>query len=55
MKNRLTTTLSLLSLLGLLACPAVLVGCEREGPAERAGEEIDEAGDELEDAIDDIG
>jgi hypothetical protein len=37
--------------LGLLAL--ALTGCpERDGPAERAGEAIDEAADEVEDAVD---
>jgi hypothetical protein len=29
------------------------LGCEREGPLERAGEEIDEAGEEVKDELDD--
>jgi hypothetical protein len=29
------------------------LGCEREGPLERAGEELDEAGEEVEDELDD--
>ncbi len=32
----------------------VLVGCEKEGPLERAGEEIDDAVDEVKDAADDV-
>jgi len=47
------------------AVTACLLGCNAEGPAERAGETIDEAaddlgdaaeeaGDEIEDAVDDI-
>jgi len=32
---------------------AVLPGCREKGPAEKAGEEIDEAVDDAKDAIDD--
>lgn len=32
-----------------------LVGCEQEGPAEKAGERIDEAVEQTQDAIDDAG
>ena len=50
-------------LLTLLMLSAVLVACEKDGPAERAGEEIDEAveqvtgksndmSDDVEDAVD---
>lgn len=46
------TTLKLLSLLltGLL-----VVACEQDGPAERAGEAIDDAADELSDSGRDFG
>jgi len=33
----------------------VAAGCEKEGPAERAGEQIDEAMDEVKEAADDAG
>lgn len=37
----------------LLAAGLALTGCpERDGPAERAGEEVDEAVDDMKDAID---
>ena len=35
-----------------LAAPLAFTSCEPEGPAERAGKEIDEAAEELEDAVD---
>ena len=37
-----------------LVCGA-LAGCEQEGPAEKAGERIDEAVEQTRDAIDDSG
>lgn len=37
-----------------LVC-GVLAGCEQEGPAEKAGERIDEAVEQTQDAIDDAG
>lgn len=37
-----------------LVC-GVLAGCEQEGPAEKAGERIDEAVEQTRDAIDDAG
>lgn len=42
----------LISALGLAALPLGLTGCEEEGPAERAGENMDEAADDVDDAID---
>jgi hypothetical protein len=42
-------TLALAIGTGLLIC--VLGGCEREGPAERAGEEVDEAVEESKEAV----
>jgi hypothetical protein len=43
-KQRLTPKLSpSLLLAGALALPLALAGCSQEGPAEQAGEEIDEA------------
>ncbi|NNE60458.1 MAG: hypothetical protein HKN35_06175 [Woeseia sp.] len=47
---RTTLKLSSLLLTGLL-----LVACEQDGPAERAGEAIDDAADEIGDAGDDFG
>ena len=32
-----------------------LVACEQEGPAERAGEKLDEAADDIGDGIEDAG
>ena len=32
---------------------ALLVGCEKEGPAEKAGHEVDEAVDEAKDELED--
>lgn len=37
-----------------LVC-GVLAGCEQEGPAEKAGERVDEAVEQTKDAIDDAG
>ncbi len=49
---------SLLSLPLMVLMAALLVGCDQEGPAERAGESIDEAvedvGNSIEDACEDI-
>lgn len=62
----MTDSLKKLAILGLLAFPlAATVGCEEEGPFERAGENVDDAaddvgdemedaGEEIEDAVDDI-
>jgi hypothetical protein len=38
-------------LLVVFAIPG-FIGCDRDGPAERAGEKIDEAADKIEDAAD---
>lgn len=42
----------------LFASLAVITGCEKQGPAEKAGEEIDraldDAGDAMNDAADDV-
>lgn len=43
---------ALFALLFALGGGAVLTGCEEQGPAEEAGEEIDEAAEEAGDAID---
>ncbi|HKL50460.1 MAG TPA: hypothetical protein VJ908_04775 [Wenzhouxiangellaceae bacterium] len=45
-------TSALFALLFALGGGAVLTGCEDQGPAEEAGEEIDEAAAEAEDEID---
>jgi predicted small secreted protein len=38
---------------GLIASPMALAACDtNEGPFEEAGEELDEAGDDIEDAVD---
>ncbi|MEW4568194.1 hypothetical protein AB1L88_10025 [Tautonia sp. JC769] len=41
--------------LTLLASLALCVGCEQQGPAERAGESIDNAADDMQDALDPRG
>lgn len=43
----------LMLLLTLLLGGGVLVGCEDQGPAEEAGEQIDETAEEAGDAMDD--
>lgn len=52
-------TSALFALLFALGGAAVLSGCEDQGPAEEAGEEIDEAvedaGDEIDDAAEEAG
>ncbi|WP_376692444.1 hypothetical protein [Wenzhouxiangella sp. EGI_FJ10409] len=45
----------LFALLFALGGSAILTGCEDQGPAEKAGEEIDEAIDDAGDAIEDAG
>jgi len=44
-----------LTLAGLLACSILAMGCEEKGPAERAGEALDNAADEIGDAGRDLG
>ncbi|NEZ03118.1 hypothetical protein G4Y73_03010 [Wenzhouxiangella sp. XN201] len=46
---------ALFALLFALGGSAMLTGCEDQGPAEEAGEEIDEAIDDTGDAIEDAG
>lgn len=46
---------ALFALLFALGGGAVLTGCEEDGPAEEAGESIDEAIDDAGDAIEDAG
>jgi hypothetical protein len=45
-------------LIGALIVPALLIGCEKEGPAERAGKAVDKnvqkAGDKVKEAGDKI-
>lgn len=47
--------MSILQKLTLAVCTGLLMfvlgGCEREGPGERAGEEVDEAVEEAEEAV----
>jgi hypothetical protein len=42
----------------LIALGALASGCEKEGPAEQAGEKLDEAveqiGDDIDDAVDEV-
>lgn len=45
--------LNVLMLLILLS--ALLIGCEREGPAERAGKKLDEVAEDVRDSGEDIG
>lgn len=45
-----TRWIALLSLVALLA-----VGCEQKGPAERAGERIDDTAEEISDSARDVG
>lgn len=45
----------LIPLAFILAFGAALVGCEQEGPAEEAGEAVDEAVEEVEDRLDQQG
>jgi len=60
MKNRSPKiTSALFALLFALGGGAVLTGCEQQGPAEEAGEEIDEAvedaGEEIDEAAEEAG
>jgi hypothetical protein len=52
----MTDSLKKFAILGLLAFPlAVAVGCENEGPFERAGENVDDAADDVGDDLEDAG
>jgi hypothetical protein len=42
-----------LALLGMMAFSGMIIGCERQGTFEEAGEDIDEAIEDTGDAIDD--
>jgi predicted small lipoprotein YifL len=46
------TVLAALAAVTLAAAVLPLAACERKGPAERAGEKIDDAGQKLRDAVD---
>jgi len=51
-----TTRMTVLVLAGVLAIiGGPLTGCRKEGPAERAGEKVDDAVNKLEDAVDPKG
>jgi hypothetical protein len=52
MKIRQFTTTWLVPILTVLF---VLAGCEREGPAEQAGEQIDETVEEMQEQTQDVG
>jgi hypothetical protein len=41
------------ALIGTLAFTGILIGCEEPGPAERMGEGIDDAAEEMRDAVED--
>lgn len=43
-----------LNIAALLLAGLLLAACEKDGPAERAGERIDEAADELQDGGEDL-
>ena len=53
--RRIRAALLLAALASLCLASFATLGCEaeREGPLERAGEKIDEAGEEIEDEVDD--
>lgn len=39
----------------LLVCAGLLAGCDQEGPAEQAGEALDNSAEEAGDALEDLG
>lgn len=43
------------TLIALLLCSVLAAGCEQEGPAERAGEALDEAYEDVRESGEDIG
>jgi hypothetical protein len=45
----------LIMMIFLLACSTWLIGCEKEGPAERAGENIDEATEQAGERLEESG
>ena len=52
MRTPVLRSLGLILLLATSGVVGACGGCNREGPAERAGEAIDDAADEAEDAVD---
>ena len=48
-----STMMRVLAITLVLALTAPLAGCRKKGPAEKAGEEVDEAVEDIGDAIDD--
>jgi len=44
----------MLALLATLMFSGIMFGCQEEGPAEEAGEQVDDAMDEAGDALDDL-
>lgn len=46
--------ISSLAVLGFIFGTAVLTSCEKEGPAEKAGKEIDKAAENVQDAADEL-
>ncbi len=47
--NRMPVVLTLVT---ALAVPPILAACHEKGPAEKAGEKIDDAGRKVKDAVD---
>lgn len=45
----------MLALLATLAFSGTMIGCQEQGPAENAGEAVDDAVDEAGDAMEDAG
>lgn len=54
MRNNARTKFGLLATL-VLGSVVTLAGCEQKGPAERAGENLDKAGQNIKDAVDPRG
>ena len=53
-KSKWTQLLQVIAASGLALCVGtVLSGCPKDGPLENAGEEVDEAGEEIADEVDD--
>lgn len=54
MRTAMKRSLAVLAALPLASAPLwLLAGCDSEGPAEQAGEKIDEAADDVGDAVED--
>jgi hypothetical protein len=51
--KRIRASILLLALATLGFSSLSSLGCEKKGPLEKAGEKLDEAGEEIEDEIDD--